>query len=111
MANLFLGLAILAIVAALCAWGVAAREALKIFRAERPAGLSAATTLFLVVFWPFAVRARDGASAPAADAARMSKATVAFFVAVTLLVASAAAYTNLTTPRPGAVPAQAPAKS
>ena len=109
MASLFLALVILAIAAALGAWGLAVREALRTFRAERAAGLPTAATLVLVVVWPFAVRPR--AAAPAADAARMNKATVAFFVAVTLVVASASAYTNLTTPRPGAAPAQVPAKS
>ncbi len=118
MAAAFHVLAVVAVLVAIGAWGVAVYLGIEALRANRARGLANPPSAFaLLVAWPFAVRG------PAAEserhAVRAGKAAVAFFVALTLCVAAISAYTNLTMKRPSSAPsghapgaaAPAPSKS
>ncbi|MFG1298941.1 hypothetical protein V5F49_04005 [Xanthobacter sp. V3C-3] len=103
MAGLFHILAGLSFLAALVAWGVAVKGGLGAIAANRAGGFPVgAGSYALLALWPFAVKRRG----PAADldAVRTGKASVAFFVALTIAIAATSAYTNLTFRRTHAVP-------
>ncbi|WP_454916695.1 hypothetical protein [Xanthobacter sediminis] len=115
MAALFQFLALLAIAAALASWAVAVAGGLQVFAARRRAGEgNGIGAVLLLVFWPFAIRLKGDDEGPLA--VRAGKATVAFFVALTLAVAAISAATNLNHPRASAgskapVPGAPPSES
>ncbi|MFG1479554.1 hypothetical protein V5F53_12945 [Xanthobacter sp. V4C-4] len=115
MAAAFQLLALLAIAAALASWGVAVAIGLQVFAARRWEGRgNGIGARLLLLFWPFALRRRADDDGPLA--ARTGKATVAFFVALTLAVAAISASTNLNHSRASAgkaapVPGAPPSKS
>lgn len=103
MAGLFQILAGLAVLAALAAWGVAVKGGLGAIAANRADGFAVgAGSYVLLALWPFAVKRRGPAAEH--DAVRTGKASVAFFVALTIAIAATSAYTNLTFRRTHAVP-------
>lgn len=103
MASFFAILAAAALLAALGAWIVAVRGGGLAIAADRAAGYGAGAGRYLLLaLWPFAVR-RTG-PARDADAVRTGKASIAFFVCVTIAIASISAYTNLTFKRDHAAP-------
>ncbi len=95
MATIFLALIIASVLAAVASWALAVVEGLRIMADNRAGGQpNGFATWALLLFWPFALHGR--ARNAEAHAARTSKATVAFFVSITLAVAATSAYTNLT---------------
>ncbi|MFS8038381.1 hypothetical protein ACI7BZ_15750 [Xanthobacter sp. AM11] len=104
MATVFLVIAGLALLAAVLAWGVAVRGGVGALAANRAAGRGGGFSGYLLLAaWPFAVQ-RTGADADA-DAVRTGKASVAFFVALTVAIAAISAYSNLTFQRTSVAPA------
>lgn len=95
MALAFQLLAGLALAAAVVSWGVAVMVARQVLAARRREGLANGPGAFaLLVLWPFAVRRHPLDEGP--EAVRASKATIAFFVALTVAAAAISASTNLT---------------
>ncbi|QRG05697.1 hypothetical protein EZH22_22010 [Xanthobacter dioxanivorans] len=104
MADLFYILAGVALFAALGAWAMAVRGGRAALAANAAAGRGGGPGSYaLLVLWPFAVK-RLGSDADA-DAVRTGKASIAFFVSLTIAIASISAYTNLTFKRDHAAPA------